>query len=417
MPVLRRGSDAAAHAGAIAVVIDLFTLYTVILVKGIALTLLWLGIWFYHRRIEAAGIWALANGMLTLGGLVMALESRAGPLSPVIIGNVITIFGFFGWWVGLCRFTGRTPPWLAAIAASLAAYVGLQLFQDSRLVRNGIYMVGQGVPMALCCALMLASARRSLAGVVTAAVMAIGVVTVIARYAGVVLNATGIWSGDEYSVLLFFTMLSSITVGLVGNFGFLLLTVQRLHADAAALAGIDELTGLPNRRLFQSRLEQEAGGRNGPPRSFALLVIDVDRFKAINDEHGHAAGDACLMHFSRLSRGRLRKNDLLARLGGDEFCLLLPDTDRAEATKVAGDLVQLTRDNPLNFYGLSIPLTLSVGVAVASGAHRIDPAGLVDEADQALYLAKRRGRNRYALSEADPRIADPARATPSAVRV
>jgi len=92
---------------------------------------------------------------------------------------------------------------------------------------------------------------------------------------------------------------------------------------------------------------------------------------------------------------------LLARMGGDEFSLLLPDTDAAHATKLAGELVELFRTSPLWWYEISIPLTLSVGVAVWSGAPDAEVSQLMEEADRALYLAKRRGRNCFAVAEND----------------
>ena len=381
-------------------IFDLFTLYVVVLLKGATLSLLWFAIWRRYGDMAIARTWMLANVMGVLGGTVMALETRAGPLSPAIIGNVLIIFGFFMFWIGACQLYGRPQPWLTSIAITLAALVVLAIFADSRLVRNLVYMLGQAIPLVLTVILMT-SAKRSLGTLAVVVSMISGVIALAARFAGLAAHDSGVILDGAYNVVLFSTLLVTIFGGFVWNFGFLLLTIDRLHTDASALAVVDELTGLANRRMFLTRIEAEKKLCERTGRTFALMVIDLDRFKSINDEYGHAAGDACLAHFSVLTNARLRQHDLLARMGGDEFSLLLPETDAEHATRLAGELVEYFRAEPLWWYEVSIPLTLSIGVAVWSGAPDTDIAGLMEQADRALYLAKRRGRNRFALADED----------------
>lgn len=380
------------------VIIDLFTLYVVVLLKGATLALLWFAIWRRYGDVGAARTWMLANVLGLLGGAVMALETRAGPLSPSIFGNALIIFGFWIFWVGTCQFYDRSPPWRAAIFATLTALLVLVAFDDDRLLRNLIYMVGQGLPLLLTLVLVLQN-KQGPGTLVVAVSMAVGVTVLLARFAGLAMHHAGLLSDDSYSILLFCTVMATIFGGFVWNFGFLLLTIDQLHADASALAVVDQLTGLGNRRMFLTRIEAERKQCEITGRSFALMAIDLDRFKSINDDYGHAAGDACLAHFSTLTNARLRQDDLLARMGGDEFNLLLPDTDLEHATRLAGELVELFRAEPLWWYEVSIPLTLSIGVAVWNGSPDADVAEVIEQADRALYLAKRRGRNRYALAD------------------
>ena len=390
---------------------DLFTLYTVILFKGLALSVLWCAIWRLYSRHEAARHWILANLAALAGGLVMVLETRAGPLSPAILGNTLVILGFFLNWTGLCRFFGRRAPWNATLISTLLALCVLIAFDDSRLMRNLVYALGQSVPLVLCLPLLVGARRHT--GAPLALVSMLAVIAAIAvRYGGLVMHFAGELSDESYNAVLFVTLLTTIFGGFIWNFGFVLLVIERLHSEAHSLAVVDELTGLPNRRMFTARMEaeQELSAREG--RGFALLLIDIDRFKTINDEYGHAAGDACLTHFSALVSGRLRPGDLLARLGGDEFCVLLSDTGIEPAAAIAGDLVELMGRNPLFYYGTTIPVTLSIGLAVWQPGQHASIAAMIEEADNALYLAKRRGRNRYALPEAAPRFVAP----PSALR-
>ena len=127
------------------------------------------------------------------------------------------------------------------------------------------------------------------------------------------------------------------------NFGFLLMAIDRLRNEVADLALLDDLTGVANRRYLLQRLGEECASSERSGQSFALLVIDLDSFKAINDTHGHAAGDACLQHFTLMAQTRLRPSDLLARTGGDEFCIVLPSSGLREGAMIARRVLDVCR--------------------------------------------------------------------------
>ena len=129
---------------------------------------------------------------------------------------------------------------------------------------------------------------------------------------------------------------------------------------------------------------------------FTLLVIDLDGFKAINDTHGHAAGDACLRHFTLMAQTRLRPGDMLARSGGDEFCIVLPASTLREGAMIARRIVDVCRADAAACVGADIPIEVSIGVAQWTREVG-EPDRLIAAADHALYAAKKDGKNRHAV--------------------
>ncbi|MBB5202904.1 diguanylate cyclase (GGDEF)-like protein [Inhella inkyongensis] len=158
-------------------------------------------------------------------------------------------------------------------------------------------------------------------------------------------------------------------------------------------AATDALTGLLNRRSLDALLQ---AGLSGPvPRQMALLMLDIDHFKQINDRHGHACGDAALRAFADRVRAQLRDGDHCARYGGEEFVVLLPGASRERAVEIAERLRLAVQGQPL----LSQPLvdnTVSIGVSVVAPMDQ--PAHLLERADAALYRAKSEGRNRVCVA-------------------
>ncbi|MBI2381693.1 MAG: diguanylate cyclase [Gammaproteobacteria bacterium] len=164
------------------------------------------------------------------------------------------------------------------------------------------------------------------------------------------------------------------------------------------LALTDALTQLGNRRHFDGRLAEELrrGQRHGEP--LALLLADIDHFKAYNDHYGHQAGDRCLRDIAQIFQGFARRpGDLAARYGGEEFALLLPQTDRAGAEVLATSLVATVQARALPHAASPTGphVSISLGLSIADAVDEGDAAALIGRADQALYAAKHAGRNRW----------------------
>ena len=159
------------------------------------------------------------------------------------------------------------------------------------------------------------------------------------------------------------------------------------------LAGIDELTKLPNRRQFLKSLETEFARVQRYDRPLSVLMIDADDFKLINDRHGHFAGDEVLQALAIRLRGIVRQIDLLGRLGGEEFAVALMETDMPAALETAERLRREIAAEPFQIAAGKIQVTVSVGVATRR-ARDDNAAQLLSLADKAMYLAKTGGRNR-----------------------
>lgn len=169
------------------------------------------------------------------------------------------------------------------------------------------------------------------------------------------------------------------------------------------MATTDELTGLANRRFFLDTMERELRKltRISTDQQLSLLIIDLDRFKSVNDRYGHAAGDAVLRQVAQRLAQSVRATDVPARYGGEEFAILLPDTDSRGAEFLAEKLRNDVETAPVRHDGRTITVTISVGVATIDPPTRYDPAvedDLVRRADEAMYEAKTGGRNRVVVA-------------------
>lgn len=173
------------------------------------------------------------------------------------------------------------------------------------------------------------------------------------------------------------------------------LTERRQREEQLAyMATHDSLTGLPNRRVFESSLSRAVSrARRGTPA--VLLMIDIDNFKLYNDSLGHLDGDQALINFSLLLRKHVRSGDLLARVGGDEFAVLFEQTDAPEAENVAERMRKAAAEEEFVMRSREIGLALSAGLVLVDG--ELDARAVFDLADEAMYQAKERGRNRVVV--------------------
>jgi diguanylate cyclase (GGDEF)-like protein len=380
------------------------TLWTAFVINFVTMGLIWAYVLKSYPKLAAAKYWTAASFAAAVGAGLATLRIALDSLLPLLAGGTVLIFATCLAAMGIRRFYDQPVPWRRTLLTTGLTSAGMALFiaYDSMPMRMLIFTLGQSLPLVLTLRLLLkpkdgrANAGARLAGLVSSLIIAMYAVRAMGTVLGLDFSFSHSWTGHAVVVLVL--MLLSMSL----NFGFLLMAMDRLRNEVADLALLDDLTGVGNRRHLVQRLTEECARSERSSEPFALLVIDLDGFKTINDTHGHAAGDACLRHFTLMAQSRLRPGDFLARTGGDEFCIVLPSSTLREGIMIARRVLDVCRLDADGCTGADIPIAVSIGVAQWTRDIGAYPDRLIAAADHALYAAKKEGKNRYAAYEPSP---------------
>jgi diguanylate cyclase (GGDEF)-like protein len=393
------------------------TLWTVFVVNFFAVALIWAYVAYTYPKLEAAKFWAASSALGAFGGFIaMLIVFFKGSLVPLVIGATLLVFALCLIAIGIERFYERPASWrrtLLITALSSAGVIFFATVHDSATMRVLVYSIGQTLPLALTLKLLFSredgrvNPGARLAGTISCLIIALYAARVLGNFAG--FDFSFARSSLAQGVLTLTLIFLSMSL----NFAFLLMAIDRLRNEVAELALVDDLTGVGNRRQLVQRLGEECARSERSGEPFALLVIDLDGFKQINDTHGHAAGDACLQHFTLMAQTRLRPGDLLARSGGDEFCIVLPSSTLREGAMIARRVLEVCRQDAEGCTGDEIPIAVSIGIAQWTRDIGTFPDRLIAAADNALYDAKKEGRNRCAAYAPAPPLVPESRLLPS----
>ncbi len=387
------------------------TLWTVFVINFLAVGMVWAYVMRSYPKFDAARFWAGSAFAAAVGaGSATLRVVMTDSLLPLLAGGTALIFAACLAAMGIKRFYDEPVTWRGPALMTGLSFASLTFFiygYDSVTMRIVIYTIAQSLPLALSLKQLFSrqssplSAGARLTGVVI--ILIIGIYAV--RLAAGLTHIGGAFDFMHFNPMQSVLILVLVFLSMALNFGFLVMAIDRLRSEVADLALLDDLTGVSNRRHLAQRLSEECARseRSGDP--FALLVIDLDGFKAINDTHGHAAGDACLQHFTLMAQTRLRPGDLLARTGGDEFCIVLPSSTAQEGALIARSVLEVCREDAVGCVGVDIPIAVSIGVAQWSREIGPFPDRLIAAADHALYAAKKRGKNCYAAYDPSPPLA------------
>lgn len=350
-----------------------------------------------RSRPDGMQFWAWALAMHTTAFILFSLRGQISDVLSIVVANGFLAATAALFAEGLYQFQQRkVRRWL------IWCPVVLIIANFSLLLQHATARIGLGVAILIAqCVLFLGQVlqrRRDTPGhgqyfVATGLVFAI--VGLMVRAADALsggVEATSITSSRPIQAGTF--LFATIIIMFI-SLGLVMMTKERADERNRALALQDELTGLSNRRDITAALAQQVAVAHRSGRSLALLILDLDHFKRINDTFGHLSGDKTLRQLADCIRSRLRTQDVAGRWGGEEFIIILPGTDAQGARALAEDLrvsVEQTRFESTD--GRPMPVTISIGLHAPDATAGESGDDLIDAADQALYMAKLNGRNR-----------------------
>ena len=353
-----------------------------------------------HRR--TLRIWTVGLMLQPASWLLLAMRGVVPDPVSIAFGNGLLLAGF----AEMCRAARSfhdLPEWrwvwwsvVTVAVALLLTFAWVWPNYSARVMVNSVAAMVLFSGMALGLSPSLGRGGFSAARL-TAAFAAVGVLTAIWRFTEHLLdprvNGSLLDAGPSDMVVFMYACVGVTFLSL----GFVLMHTERAYEDLRRIASVDALTGVLARGALEERGEALVAEARRQDKPLAVLLLDLDQFKAVNDRLGHEAGDRMLRHLAARARLVLRGEDLLCRLGGDEFVMVLPTTDAPGAVIVAGRLRESLASVPLQFKGQALPIPLSIGVA-ASRADDLDLAALIKRADDAMYVAKRAGGDRVEVA-------------------
>jgi diguanylate cyclase (GGDEF)-like protein len=353
-----------------------------------------------HRPSQAGVAWgALGIACIGLSMLGLALRGRIPDLLSYPVANALGSCALVVLYESTRRLCQVRPlPWLAASA--VAAIFGFQFWLGSSPEHHQLRLMATSAIQGSCSALMVPLLLRRLrrdppAPVMAAAALASGFVIAHAiRIASMLVGGVGTSPGGQHiEDSLQATVFALFALAPMAHAMVLMSLVNgRIAAELRTLASTDELTGLSTRRLFFERAREmlAQGARSGAVTG--LMMIDVDRFKLINDRYGHQVGDRVLAHIAATLRASLGPHDEAGRYGGEEFCAVLQRATDGDLRRTALAACEAVRSRPFAIEGQPIRLSVSIGIASTDEFTELDP--LLVAADRRVYLAKALGRDR-----------------------
>jgi diguanylate cyclase (GGDEF)-like protein len=362
-----------------------------------------------RKTYPGFGLWTAGTTVYTFGFLFISLRNIIPDIFSIILAGVFILSAASCFWEGARRFRGKEVR-KTFIVLLIIVYTAFQSYFT--FVHNDI------------------SVRIITYSLLTAAIY--GAITLeLFRNAPPALRFSSWFTGSLfalYGIFLVFrgvltellpplhdllepntlqamTFLLAIFFGIAWTFGFVMLNSERLEADLRGaqdklqkMATTDFLTGIANIRLFSEVGEREVQRARRYKRSLALLMIDLDNFKKVNDKYGHAIGDKILVAFADICKKSLRRADIFGRLGGEEFAILLPETDVNSGRKFAERLRAVIEKSRIKVKHKTFHITVSIGVTeLLPDDNQLETA--LKRADDTMYEAKRKGRNQVVISQ------------------
>nr|WP_060987226.1 GGDEF domain-containing protein [uncultured Acidovorax sp.] len=358
----------------------------------------------WGRRRDGLGRWAAALLVNAIGHLLIMLRGLIPDVLSIVVGNLMLSSVFVGLIAAVYQFQGRPVRWALLLAPPLLVLVFVSVFIDNFPAR--VSFVGLVIGLQAVWALLAALSHRHatvgrgqwllVAGLSLEAVVLGGrALVAISTHS----EATNILQSSALQTL---TFLATFSVVLISSVGFVFMSRDRADENNRVLAALDPLTGVANRRSLIAALDRDVARAQRMREPMALMMVDIDHFKDVNDQYGHPAGDRVLCSVVNVLRQRVRAQDLVGRYGGEEFMVLLPDTGLVGAEQLARELCKAVEESRCPADGVPGPgIAVTVSIGVFGG--RLESGDswdmLIAAADRALYQAKNNGRNRVEVAK------------------
>lgn len=351
---------------------------------------------------QAAVLWVYGTALQPVAWLLLGLRDLIPDLLSVLLGNILICLAYAQYSRALHAFNSNSgswhlPNWIAlSVIAPVAAYTWPQSNVPMRTVVTSTIVLL--LFLIATYEALRAPRPRSASRLITASTFLLGALLLLARAVFEAVNPAPLTSGMASTPMQGLMFGYAALVPVIATFGFVLMCSEHARAELETLAATDPLTGSLNRRMLEQLVTTQLAEARRRPRPLSVLLLDVDKFKNINDNFGHDVGDMVLKAVVAASRLQLRPGDLIGRLGGEEFLIVLDDTGETEAVQVAERLRAAIAGLDLGEGDYRVPLSISIGVA-SRKSERSDFGELVRRADRAMYAAKSAGRNRVVTGE------------------
>jgi diguanylate cyclase (GGDEF)-like protein len=383
--------------------LDINTLFLVTIYVEAMLGLLLLFAWVQNSGIMAVAWWGSAHLLRAASVVLFGMYGSVSDLISIDLANAVLFTAFAVTWTGARVFDGRSPSPLGLFAGAalwllvcrmplITESIDARVLISSGIITSYTWLTayefwrGRGEPLVSrwpAIFMLFAHGALFLLRTPLSTVLPWSV------------NAQ-VFESVWMTVLSFEALLFTIAIAFI----LLAMAKERTELRHKTAALVDSLTGIANRRAFMEGGALMARRHASHPKPAAVLLIDLDHFKQINDTFGHAIGDRVLQVFAETASTNITPMDLLGRLGGEEFAVLLHDCDKAKGLAVAESIRNDFAARALEVDGRPVKSTVSVGVSVCDGGP-FDVSAMLAQADQALYHAKERGRNRIELASLD----------------
>jgi diguanylate cyclase len=351
----------------------------------------------HHKGMHGPGYWAVGNLVIGLGMVLMLIQLDA-PKPVLLPGMALIGVGLSLYINGIQAFVDRNPDHRIPVVVFflLLAIEAYFMLQQHNMRLTAILSAIVFVAIYLYCARLTFSRDEGIVGslfwIASSLYLLMAVLMLGRAFYATQVDATVFDSFATWPVNAYTFMLGAVSQFCIASL-FVLILSYKLNQKLESFATIDGLTGVLNRRGLEDAAIKMQDICKRINLSMAILLIDIDHFKKVNDKYGHLTGDDVLRHLSKEIASVLRSSDVLGRYGGEEFCVFLPNTTESDAIGLAERIRAGVEANHFQELQGSIKTTVSIGVADSVRAG-YDFKGLVATADSAMYSAKNSGRNR-----------------------